>query len=95
MPAALSAAALGPPPPEVAAAAALVPQVVIEREELMDTRRLLVAKVGGTSCEAILDRASGDERLKRARCTCSFFHKSRLRAGPCRHLIALRLWSRT
>ena len=51
-------------------------------------KRLFVAKVGGTSCEAVLDP---DGQLSRARCSCSFFYKSRLRAGPCRHLMALKL----
>ena len=56
------------------------------------TRRFLVAKVQGTSCEAVLD---ADDVYSKAKCTCSYFFKTRLRAGPCRHLLALRLASQT
>ena len=52
---------------------------------------MVAGKVGGTPCEAIF---TDDARFKRAKCTCSFFHKARLRAGPCRHLIALQIASR-
>ena len=80
---------LGPEPEETVAGRRLAASVTVERREpLGDGRRALVAKVGGTSCEAVLD---ADDRLGRARCTCSYFHRFRLRAGPCRHLLALRL----
>ncbi len=82
-------AMLGPEPEETVAGRRLAASVTVERREpLGDGRRALVAKVGGTSCEAVLD---ADDRLGRARCTCSYFHRFRLRAGPCRHLLALRL----
>ncbi|HVV84098.1 MAG TPA: SWIM zinc finger family protein [Kofleriaceae bacterium] len=82
-------AMLGPEPEETVAGRRLAAAVTVERTEpLDDGRRALVAKVGGTSCEAVLD---ADDALGRARCTCSYFHRFRLRAGPCRHLLALRL----
>lgn len=63
--------------------------VRVERQEAAPGGRLLVVgKVGDTSCEAMLD---ADGRFVRARCTCSHFHRNGLRAGPCRHLFALRV----
>jgi hypothetical protein len=90
MPVALSAEVIGPPPPEVAAAPGLVGKVVVARREAVGARLLLVAKVDGTSCEALL---AGDGRFAKAKCSCKFFFKSRLRAGPCRHLLALQMSS--
>jgi hypothetical protein len=86
---ALSESMLGPEPEETVAGRALADDVAVTRkEELPPGRRLLVAKVRDTSCEAVLD---ADGVLSRAKCTCSYFHRFRLRAGPCRHLLALRL----
>jgi hypothetical protein len=90
MPFALSASVLGPEHPELAAGRALAREgkVRILREEALPTgRRLYVFDTGGTPSEAVID---ADGVLKRAACQCSFFHKG-LRAGPCRHLVALRL----
>jgi hypothetical protein len=86
----LSEAVLGPEPLEVVEGRRLAGglAVVVARDEpVADGKRLLVAKVQGTSCEGIVDPDGG---FTRAKCTCSFFHRTRLRAGPCRHLIALR-----
>ena len=91
MPVALSEAVLGPEHPELAAGKkiALEKKVQVLREEaLPGGRRLYVFKALDTSAEAIVD---ADGAFKKAKCTCSFFFKSRLRAGPCRHLIALKL----
>jgi hypothetical protein len=87
----LSEAVLGPDPPEVVEGRRMARErkVQIERDEWASAgRRLLAGKAEGTSCEALLD---GDGAYKRARCTCKAFHKAGLRAGPCRHLLALRL----
>jgi hypothetical protein len=88
MPVALSEAVLGPEPPEMAAGRGLVGNVTITRDEALPKGRLLVATVGGTHCEGMVDV---DGSFARAKCTCSFFHRNRLRAGPCRHLLALRV----
>jgi hypothetical protein len=89
MPVALSEAVLGPEPPELANGKDLAREVAIARdEELPDRRRFLMATVRGTSCEGLVDP---DGSFARAKCSCSFFHQNRLRAGPCRHLIALRM----
>lgn len=88
LPVALSERVLGPESEEVTAARALVADVVVTRDETMDGgKRFVAAKVRGTSCEGIMD---SDGMLTRAKCSCSFFYRHRLRAGPCRHLLALR-----
>jgi len=91
MPVALSEAVLGPEHPELAEGRKIArdKQVKVLREEaLSGGRRLYVFKAMDTSAEAVID---ADGAFKQAKCTCSFFFKSRLRAGPCRHLIALKL----
>jgi len=85
----LNEQALGPESPEISEGVRLAANVVVEREEqLPHGKRLFVVKVQNTSCEAMVD---ADGQLGKARCSCSFFYKSRLRAGPCRHLLALKL----
>ncbi len=87
---ALSEAVLGPESPELSAGRRIVAakQVRIEREEALDGgKRLFVFKAQETSCEVVVD---ADLSFTRAKCTCSYFYKNGLRAGPCRHLIALR-----
>lgn len=91
MPFELSEAALGPENEEVVEGRRLAAErrVKLTRDEHPSpSRRFVAATAGKTSCEALFDP---DGRMTRARCTCSFFHRSRLRAGPCRHLLALRL----
>ncbi|HEU5076762.1 MAG TPA: SWIM zinc finger family protein [Polyangiaceae bacterium] len=63
--------------------------VRLERSEDVGNLRLLLAgMVGGTKCEALVD---ADGVFKKGQCNCSFFFKNRLRRGPCRHLLALKL----
>ena len=57
-------------------------------QPLPGARRLIVAKAADTSCEAIFDADGG---FTKAKCTCKHFRKFGIRAGPCRHLLALRL----
>ncbi|HEY6726360.1 MAG TPA: SWIM zinc finger family protein [Polyangiaceae bacterium] len=57
-------------------------------ESIGGARLLLAGRVGGTECEALLD---ADGIFKKGQCNCSFFYKNRLRRGPCRHLLALKL----
>jgi hypothetical protein len=88
----LGEAMLGPEHPELVEGRKISQTrggVVITRDEMLpDARRAVVAKSDGTNCEAIFD---ADLVIKKAKCSCSFFHKSGLRAGPCRHLLALRM----
>jgi hypothetical protein len=91
LPVALSETILGPEHPELAAGRQLAAgrRVRVERDEALGGgRRLIVFKAQETSCEAVVD---SDLAFKKAKCTCSFFYKNGLRAGPCRHLVALRL----
>jgi hypothetical protein len=81
--------ALGPESPELAEGTRLASAVRIEREQALEQgKRLYAGKVAETACEAVID---ADGQISKARCSCSFFYKSRLRAGPCRHLLALKL----
>jgi len=80
---------LGPESPEVVQGLRLAGEVTFEREEPLERgKRLYAVKVQNTHCEAVVD---ADGQLSRARCSCSFFYKTRMRAGPCRHLLALKL----
>lgn len=98
MPAPLSESVLGPPSPELTSGLAAFKRggVSVERRELLSQgRQLVIARVrteqstaAGTKCEALFDRDGG---YSKATCTCDFFHEARLRKGPCRHLIALKL----
>lgn len=91
MPFALTADVVGSDSPELAAARELHSSRRVEllRSETINAgRTLYVAKADKTSCEAILDP---DGRFVRAKCTCNYFHKYRMRSGPCRHLLALRM----
>ena len=63
-------------------------KVRIQREEaLAGGRRMIVARPR-RPVRGILDTDGG---YSRAKCSCSYFYKNRLRAGPCRHLLALQL----
>lgn len=63
-------------------------RVALEKSEIVGPKRYLSAKVAGDTCEALID---SDGLMTRARCSCHHFFKNGLRAGPCRHLLALRL----
>lgn len=67
-------------------------EVRIAKQEAVGTRRFLQASAGGIACEALLD---GDGVLTKARCGCSHFHRFGIRQGPCRHLLALRLFAQS
>ncbi len=91
MPVALSTSVLGRENEEIVHAREAVKShaVSISRDERLSLgRRLLVAKVASTECEGIVDL---DGAFRGAKCSCSFFYKNRLRKGPCRHLLALRM----
>jgi len=91
MPFEISERVLGPEPEEQREGLRLIEAVHVERQEpLALGKSLLVAKVRNTSCEAIFDL---DGQMSRARCSCSHYYRYRLRAGPCRHLLALRLFA--
>ncbi len=91
MPFALADAVIGPESAEIVQGRlfAQAREVKIGRREALDGgKSLVMAEVSGTACEAIFD---ADGVFKRAKCGCSHFYKNGLRAGPCRHLLAMRL----
>ena len=91
MPVALSETLVEDDNPELAAAKEVIAKrdVKITRNEPMDGgRRLYAGVVGNVQCEGIVDL---DGAFRNAKCSCSFFYKNRLRQGPCRHLLALRM----
>ena len=88
---AISEAVLGPEPAEVVEGKVLYfeDQVKLGRTERAEGgRRRIPATVRGIPCEATFDLDGG---MSKAKCDCSHFYKFRLRKGPCRHLLALKL----
>ncbi len=89
MPMALGEAELGPENPELAASKDLL----LRKRAKMDARTpaaggLLVTGVAeGKPVELFLNQ---DGLIKRGKCVCSHHFKFGIRAGPCRHLLALR-----
>ena len=82
---------LGEPHPELSAAQRFMEKgkVQVERSEPLAQGRVLIqGRVGKTHCEALLD---GDGAYLKAQCSCSLFYKNKLKAGPCRHILALKL----
>ncbi len=98
MPVALSESVLGPPSPELTAGIDTYKRggVALERREVLPkARQLLIAQVKpegarvGSRCEAVFDADGG---FSKATCGCDHFRQFRLKKGPCRHLIALKLF---
>jgi hypothetical protein len=90
LPVALSESLIGPEHPELVAAreAWRSGRVKVQRDAMDGARRLLAGTVQGTKCEAILD---ADGVIRKGSCSCSYFFVSKLRKGPCQHLLALRM----
>ncbi|MDP1828703.1 MAG: SWIM zinc finger family protein [Archangium sp.] len=98
MPVALSESVLGPPSPELTFGIDAYRRggVSLDRREVLpNLRQLLIAQVRtegsrvGTRCEALFDSDGG---YSKATCGCDYFRHFRLKKGPCRHLIALKLF---
>ena len=90
MPVALSLEQVGPESPETEAARQLVERKavkVIKNEKLPSGLRALAGTVESRKVEAVLD---ADDRFISGKCDCSHHFRFKLRAGPCRHLQALR-----
>lgn len=91
LPVALSEELIGPEHPELAGAKVILASkdVHVERDEVAAGMRIVVGRAGGrTAVEVGMDN---DGVIKRGHCDCSFYFTSRLRRGPCRHILALRL----
>ena len=48
---------------------------------------ILTGKVDATPVEIMVD---ADGRIRRGSCGCNYYRKFNLKAGPCRHMLALR-----
>lgn len=92
LPVPLGADLVGPEHPEHTGARKILASphgVKVEQEETVGRLRILVARVGDTQgVEVGLDP---DGVIRKGRCGCSFFYRNKLRQGPCRHILALRL----
>jgi hypothetical protein len=89
MPLALGAAELGPENPELTASK----ELLVRKNAKVDSRTeaaggvLLTGTVDRKPVELFLNK---DGLIKRGKCVCSHHFKFGIRAGPCRHLLALR-----
>ncbi len=91
LPVALGDALLGPDHPELEGARAIwrAGTVKLSRDLAREPgRRVVQGWVDGVDCEAVID---ADGVIRKGQCSCSFFFTSRLKKGPCRHLLALRM----
>jgi hypothetical protein len=88
---ALGESMIGPEHPELVGAreAWRGGRVKVQRDSAMDAgRRMLAGTVSGVKCEAVLD---ADGVIRKATCSCSYYFTSRMKKGPCQHLLALRM----
>jgi hypothetical protein len=89
MPQALGEAELGPENPELTASK----QILIRKQAKIDSR---TEAAGGFALAGVADGKpvelflNADGLIKRGKCVCSHHYKFGIRAGPCRHLLALR-----
>jgi hypothetical protein len=75
--------------PEADAAKDLVARgrVKVTRDEIVGGLRAVVGRVDGKDIEIVCD---ADDKITRGQCNCSHYFRFKLRAGPCRHMQALR-----
>jgi len=75
--------------PEAEAARTLVAQgrVTLARDETVSGVRVLAGRVENRDVEVVIN---ADGKITRGQCNCSHYFRFKLRAGPCRHMQALR-----
>jgi len=75
--------------PEAAAAKDIVARgrAKVKRDETVSGLRLIVGRADDRDVETVLD---GDGKITRGQCSCSHYFRFKLRAGPCRHMQAIR-----
>jgi hypothetical protein len=75
--------------PEAEAARELVARgrVSVTRDETVSGVHVLAGKIENREVEVVTD---ADGKITRGRCNCSHYFRFKLRAGPCRHMQALR-----
>lgn len=91
LPVPLGADVVGPEPVELTEARRLFRAGafrVASREQVAGLD-ITVADVGDT--EGVELGLDADGIIRKGRCSCSYYYRNRLRQGPCRHLLALRL----
>ena len=94
LPNALGEADLGPENLELAESRRLIANNVVQilsSESTETGGQHLAGKAGGKPVELWMD---ADGRMTKGRCVCGHHQKAGLRMGPCRHLLALRTFSR-
>jgi hypothetical protein len=62
-------------------------RVAVSRNETVEGLRILVGRVENHDVELVTD---ADGKAVRGKCRCSHTFRFKLRAGPCRHMQALR-----
>jgi len=90
LPQALGEAEIGPGSAELVASREIISQgrvAIDSRQEAPGGGSLIVGKAENKPLELLLD---ADGRIRRGKCVCGHHFKFGLRAGPCRHLLALR-----
>jgi hypothetical protein len=90
MPRALGEAEIGAEHPELAGARQIMQQRKADltgREDAPGGGYVLTGKVASYEVEMLVD---ADQRIKRGKCGCSYFHRFAMKNGPCRHMLALR-----
>jgi hypothetical protein len=75
--------------PEAEAARQLVSRgrTKVTRDETVEGRRVIVGQAEERDCEILCD---ADGKITRGQCSCSHYFRFKLRAGPCRHMQAIR-----
>jgi hypothetical protein len=92
MPQALGEAEIGPENAELAASRDILSRarVTLEKHETLPSgTHFYSGKADSTPVEILLD---AEERIKRGKCLCGHFKTYGLRNGPCRHMLALRMY---
>lgn len=93
LPVALSEELIGPEHPELKGAKDILARrdVRVFRDEVVGKLRVIVGEAGDRKgVEVGID---ADGVVKRGQCDCSHFFTSKLRKGPCRHILALRMFA--
>lgn len=91
LPVPLGADVVGPEHEELTGARKLLAGRAVEvtGEEAAGRLRVVLGKMpGAQQVELGLDP---DGVIRKGRCTCSFYYRNKLRQGPCRHILALRM----
>jgi hypothetical protein len=90
MPKALGEAEIGPEHEELRGARVIMERGQAEltgRDEAPGGGYVLTGRIASNNVEILVD---ADQRIKRGKCICGWYHRYGMRNGPCRHMLALR-----